>query len=30
MIRAVFLDSEPVGLVTQRDGKSEEVDACLL
>ncbi len=28
MIRAVFLDSEPVGLATQRVRKSAEGDAC--
>jgi hypothetical protein len=29
MINAVFLDSTPLGLVTQRPGKSVNVDACL-
>ena len=28
-VRAVFLDSTPLGLVTQRPGKSADVDACL-
>ena len=29
MIKAVILDSTPLGLVTQRPGKSSEVDGCL-
>ncbi len=28
MLQAVFLDAGPLGLVTQRHGKSEEADAC--
>ncbi|AUX48995.1 uncharacterized protein SOCE26_105400 [Sorangium cellulosum] len=28
MIRAVFLDAGPLGLLTQRTGKSPEVDEC--
>ncbi|HZO89831.1 MAG TPA: hypothetical protein VFB38_15995 [Chthonomonadaceae bacterium] len=30
MIQAVFLDEGPLSLVTQRRGKSSEVDACRL
>lgn len=30
MIQVVLLDSGPLGMVTQRQGKSQVIDACIL